>query len=380
MLAALLCAGGGCASHPSNQSSGQGSGLTWEAYTKLSRDQCRAQLFSIADAYMNIMNQGYDQLLMSSSSPEVIDWANRTKISSATTILGDASEANEAIGLIDLAIFSAMQRQAVEEHWIPTLLGDQGQPLLHTLRTGETQVWSAEAHVFSADQLQQLRDIIAKWTKAHSSRYFVGHIGISEVAAESQVNPAVLSPRSLYGLLYLEQFNVLNPVAEQLQAYRAVTERAMFLLPRLTQVMGWEASYAATRITTTSEARSFAASAKRISEALAEYPKDLARERSQAVEQLATVLASERKATIEQLDAKVSRIGGLIAQANDVIVAANKTSVDANTAAQNTILLANQFAQRLATLIFAYALILTAAIAAAVCLVAWFRRRPTQVP
>ena len=366
----------GCAAHPANNTANQTGARTLKAYTKLSREQCRAELFSISDAYMNVAAQGYDQVRTATTRPDVADWAMRSKIASGTTILGDATGSNEAVGLIDLAIFSTMQRRAVQQHWIPTLLGPEGKPLADILATGEAQVWASEGHIFSSDQLQQLRDIITTWAKNHPSHLYVDHIGIAEVAAEKRFtadSPEVISSGSLYGLLYLDPLNALDPVAEQLQAYRAVTERAMFLLPRITIIVGWQADYAATKITTTPEARSFAASAQRLSDVAAQYPQDIAREREAAVQQIAAVLASERKAMINQLDAKLNRAGNLIGQAQRVVAAADKTSADANTAAQNTIAVADQDARRLATLIFVYALVLIVVIAAAVCIVARLR-------
>jgi len=388
LLVAVLGIAAGCATPRSagNGATTPNGAPTLQTYSKLTRDQCRSELYSISDAYMNLIAQGYDALRAQTTRPAVADWAITNKISSGTAILADATEPNEAVGLIDMAIFSTLQRQALEEHWIPTLLGGEGEPLLEVFRAGESQVWTAAGHAFTQDQLDQLRTIIDVWTQEHPTLFYVDHVRISDVASERRFtadSPQVHSRGSLFGLLYLDPLASLDPVAQELQDYRALTERALFLLARMPTIMGWQADYAASRVTTTPEARSFADSAKRFADTVARYPKELAKEREAAVRQLAAAIATERQAMIDDIDARLekhenklvqdidqqqTKATDLVAQAHQVVLAANKTSLDANTAAQATIAAADQAARRLATLIFIYALLLIVAITAAVCI------------
>ncbi len=103
-------------------------------------------------------------------------------------------------------------------------------------------------------------------------------------------------------------------MTQELASYRALTERLLFLVTRMPQVIAWQVDQAASLLATSepsilefvANTKTFAAATDKFATATAAYPKDISAERDAAIIQLHEAVTAERKATIDQTAAAVT--------------------------------------------------------------------------
>src|SRR4051794_14177147 len=141
--AAVLCAPSliGCQSNkPAASRQPKGT-----AFTSAAREDvfaARLQAMAAADTYVSIVAQADDELRERTTRPEVADWALSQRIATAMAAYTNATAANGYVSLLDMMILATLKRCAIEDHWIPTLLHAEGEPLLEAHRRGERDVWN----------------------------------------------------------------------------------------------------------------------------------------------------------------------------------------------------------------------------------------------
>jgi hypothetical protein len=272
----------------------------------------RSEVMSAADNYVIILTQSLDELRADTQSTEVANWALRTKIATAIAAYTNATGPNGAVALIDMMILARLKRIALEEHWIPTLLGPiEGPPVFEGFKRGEASVWHLGATALTAKQLQELSDLIESWRNAHPEQYYVSHIRFDEFASYRQISPDSKTgkmPGNIFGYLYMDPLSGLDPVARELHNYRELTERMLYLFSRMPAIFSWELELAVSQTATAPETEramasveSFSNATTRFADAAVKYPDDLSKMFRETVTQLSTATATERKAAIDQL-------------------------------------------------------------------------------
>ncbi|MGB7161295.1 MAG: hypothetical protein WBD40_24770, partial [Tepidisphaeraceae bacterium] len=364
----------------------------------------RAQAMAAADTYTTVCAQAMDELVKKTTRPEVIEWALQQRISSAIASFTNATGSNDYVALLDMLVFATLKRHAVEEHWIPNLLHEEGAPVLEAFRRGETDVWAIGGKSLSSAQLDQLRVIIDQWRRDNPAQYYVSHIRFTDFATSMNVgagSPHVKMPGNVFGLLYIDPLANLDPVTRELRDYRALTERIVFLVNRMPIVLSWQLDFITQRATSgpqivafvestarfADSTKQFAEAAARVADATKEtadavtrtadaivkVPDDLAVERKAAIEQVDVVVAAQSKAAIDQvmagvtaqreavardLDAQEGRLRQLVADVKGVVERADQAGLSINTATGQTITTTEQATQRTLRLAFRLGLIL----------------------
>src|SRR4051812_3662503 len=328
------------------------------SFTSASREDvfaARLQAMAAADTYTTILAQGTDELQSRTSRPEVAEWAMEQRIATALASYTNATGPNGYVALLDMLVLATLKRAALEEHWIPTLLHDEGAPLLEAYRRGERDVWTLGGKVLTEKQLAELRQVIADWRETNPTQYYVGYVRFTDFANAMQVTASSArgkSRGSVFGLLYIDPFAGLDPVARELQEYRALTERINYFMSRLPVVVSWEVDLALHRATNAPQVSQFVANTSkfadattRFSAAVARYPQDLTAERTAAIAQLDAATGRQVKAALDQsfagiaeqraallrdleshevrLDASIEKVGRIVERANDAGVAIN---------------------------------------------------------
>jgi hypothetical protein len=316
LAAALLCvaAAAGCQSlrgkgSPSGQQPGKGSTFVSATHAKFAA--ARLEAMAVADTYTTIIAQATDELRKRTKRPEVAAWAHEQRIATAIASFTNATSTNGFVGLLDMLVFVRLKRGALEEHWIPTLLHDEGEPLLEAYRRGEQQVWVSGRKVLSEAQLDELRGIIEQWRVDNPTQYYVSHIRFTDFANSMRIgssSPQVKIPTSVFGLLYADPLAGLDPVAKELAEYRTMTERIIYLMNRMPVVMTWSIDLSVERMTSgpqvvrfVDSTSSFSDATTRFADSVARMPKDLAAERTAAMEQLDTATTRQVKGAVDQL-------------------------------------------------------------------------------
>ena len=273
-------------------------------------DQVRSYLMSLADSYSQTVNQSLDALIATTKDPARAKWARGQRLATLTVSVTNATGPNSFVGLLDMVVFSTLKRAAVEEHWVPTLLGEEGKAVAEAHRRGEAEAWATASRVLTKSQLADLRRLTDAWQREHPGQYYVGYTRFSDFDAYRNMtpdSPEAKKAGSLFSLLYVDPLAGLDPVARELKSYRALTERLAFIGARLPIIAAYEVDLAIVGVTGDPAIQTFVAANTKFSDAtdrfatsVAEYPKALSAEREAAVRQVAEATALERHATIDQ--------------------------------------------------------------------------------
>jgi hypothetical protein len=358
------CAGdkGGAAAHTAKETS-------FTSITAVKITQARAEAMSTADTYATIVAQAADELRQHTKRDDVVEWALQQRIATATACFTNATAPNGFVGLLDMLVYATLKREATEKYWIPTLLHDEGAPFIEALRRGEKSVWDSGAKVLSEAQLQELRGVIRQWQEENPTQYYASHIRFTDFANSMRVSSAASQlkmPTSVFGLLYVDPLAGLDPVAKELQEYRGLTERLVFMINRMPMLLSWQVELASRHITSGPEIEKFvndtsrfadstgrfADATTRFADAVVKFPQHLTSERTAAIEQLnvATTqqvksaldqtfvgITEQRQAMVRDVEAQESRLRAIVGDVRGVVERADEAGKSLNTATSQTI-------------------------------------------
>ena len=348
--------------------------------------EMRIEAMAAADGYVTTLAQAFDELRAGTKRPEVARWAVENKIATATAAFTNATEAGDGSALLDMLVYATLKRQAVENHWVPKLIGaEEGAGVLEAHRRGERDVWRRGEKMLTRKQLDELKSLIEQWRRDHPTQYYVSHVRISDIAAAQNLtrgSPQLKVPGSVFSLLYMDPLSGLDPVAAELHSYRELTERMMFLVQRMPLVFGAQFERATHDATNTPEVLRFldgidkfnggveqftthtgrfSDATSRFADVAAGYPKQLSTERAAAIEQASAAVATERAAAIDQaaaavaaerkailveLEAQDSRLRRITDDVKSVLARADQAGVSINAATTQTVTAAEQSTRR----------------------------------
>ena len=349
-------------------------------------EQARSVVMSLADNYSQVVVQSLDELVKTTKEPARAEWARAQRLNTVAVSLTNATGPSATVALLDMVVFATLKRAAVEEHWLPSLLGEEGRNVAEAHRRGEAEAWAAAARVLSPSQVTELRELVREWQQAHPGQYYVGYTRFSDFDAFRQLSPEspqVKARGSLFAALYIDPLSGLDPVAREIRSYRALTERMTFILARLPILANYQLDLAVHGATGTPEVRQAVASTEKFAEAtrhfadaVTRFPRDLAAERQSAVvqvaeatsherqaalEQVARAVAAEREAILREASAQEGRVRAILGDVNGVLKNANEVGASVNAATTKTVTSAQRAANDTLSRATTLALILVAA-------------------
>jgi hypothetical protein len=313
--------------------------------SRLTLPEIRSEVMSFADNYVAHTARAMDELAASTHSSEVAQWALRMKIAAAMNAFNNAGGPNEVVGLLDTLVMVTLKREALEEYWIPTLLHDEGAGVLKSYRDSEKEAWELGSRVLTQHQIDELHTLIDQWRKDNPGEYYVGNIHFAEFAADRRISadsPQAKRPGSLFGLFYLDPLANLDPVAQELRNYRALTERMLFIAERFPLVVGWQAEYAIAQGTSTPQMVQFVSATDRFATAAQKYPQDLSVERKAAIEQISDEMTKQRQALWQDFDQHEAKLRRLISESQQLVERADHAGTSINTQTTKTVAITQQ--------------------------------------
>lgn len=335
-------AGGGCqASRGGGRASADATGA-----------EMRAEAMAAADVYTTTVVQALDELRETTARPEVARWTLLHKITTATAAFTNATQSSDGGSLLDMLVLATLKRRAVEEHWVPTFLHEEGKALLAAHVRAENDVWAAGSKMLTRRQLEELKTIIEQWREDHPQQYYVSHIRLADIAASRNLtrqSSQVKLPGSVFGLLYLDPLSGLDPVAAELRSYRALTERMVYLAQRMPLVFVAQVERATNDATGAPEVRRMVNAAEKLNETFSRFadtasrfPQQLSAERTAAIEQASAAVAAERKAVLTELETQGAQMQRLIGDARVLLDRADQAGASIGKSTAETVLAAER--------------------------------------
>ena len=265
----------------------------------------QATLIGFADKYMSSIAQASDDVR--AAMPDNLDvrvLAQGYKLHSARAALDIATGPNPEAALLDMLVFSSLQRIAMDAPWSTEAFGRHRRVLLDATSALEREIWDAAARYMSPEDLAELREHIAAWRARNPDMRYVFYVRFDDFAAARLDSP--LADKARKGGLLVDVSDVSRSADQAI----LLAERALHTSNRLPTLLSWEIESLYFRLVTSPEARSALEQSGRMSTSLARFatsleklPKQISAERSATIAQLAKEIAIERAAALRDVGA-----------------------------------------------------------------------------
>lgn len=200
-------------------------------------------LMRFANAYFDTIVVGFGTIEHSLSGKDAAD-ALRWKLGLASEVINVATGPRPISSLIDLTIFMAITKQAIEKRW-PVEKYKSSAPLLESITLSEEDVWRLSSLVIKNDQQKELKESIDSWCKNNPNpetiliakgQSFAEQI--SKPKINSKNNPVQAS--SVFTLLGVDPLSGLDPATREIAETRMFAERALFVTQKIATLMRWQ--------------------------------------------------------------------------------------------------------------------------------------------
>ncbi|MHC4415578.1 MAG: hypothetical protein ACYS0G_09870 [Planctomycetota bacterium] len=325
--------------------------------TRLKAEDIQAEIMAFADSYTAIMSQASDRT--AERIPDRRAAIHDAKLRNVQNAINIAAGANPVGGLLDMTVMVSLQRQVVEEYWIPESWGDAGLPLLEGLQLLEQEIWLIADRALDEEEVEALRALIPQIRERFRGQVLVSSIRASDFAEDRRATVANLKGGgSLLRLFQVDPLAGLSPAAQELAQSRLLAERAFFWAMRLPLILNWQIQDIILETLAEPETQKIVdatvrltESSRRLSAAAEELSQRLPQERDAAIEQLAALTAAEREAALKQafegiatereailrtFEQEDERLRGLLGELRQIIESTTALSASLTTTIEST--------------------------------------------
>jgi hypothetical protein len=107
---------------------------------QLTQAGLQAEVMSFADEYVLTIRQAMDDMNRLGLDPKQRAILNRSKVLLSATAMSIAAGRNPAANLLDMMVFLSLERQVLEDYWIPKFYGDKARVLLKAVSRLEKEI------------------------------------------------------------------------------------------------------------------------------------------------------------------------------------------------------------------------------------------------
>lgn len=311
LLAAIaaLALSAGCSAVSSVMGDVTGSSKKKEEEEKVARVQ--AELMGFADVYVGEILATTRPIPVRTAEEQL--FALNFQVSQASAAYEIASGSTPYASVLDIVVLVSLTRWAVDAYWGPWAVGKDLDPLRASLAMLEPKAWHLAAEILSPQQMQQLKDFIARWEREHTQAREVSSVRFSDVfVAKSEGGLALGTTTELLQSFGLDPFGGLDPAVQEVQQTRVLAERAFYFAkrwPRLlelqTRQLALELARQPTPAQVTADLTRFSLAAESVARTAEGLPGLVDREREASIRQiLDAMVAQEARATAMLADVR----------------------------------------------------------------------------
>jgi hypothetical protein len=290
---------------------------------ELTRQQLQSLLMSYSDRYIATLEDFHLEFLDTAPPYKIRAQVSGDIINAYFDVINLAASPNPEIALLDLVVLVTLQRMIYEDHW-RKIFGKRIDSVLSGFKNLEKDIWQIAGKVLTREQQNELRSLILKWRNEHPDIEVVNWLRFADFATERYQADFIKKAKS--GSL----LPALDKAARQVEETRLLAERAMFLATRYPLLSGvysdfWLSSWLRNPEVSdvVSDLHSFTESTKHFGNLVQKLPEVMRQERTEAIDQMMDRVAKERKEVIRQLANEEKRLGGLIVELRQTIIAAD---------------------------------------------------------
>ena len=281
-------------------------------------------LMRFADEFAARMAAGVENLRHGTNAPSKAE-SLRWKLAFGTAACSIASGPNAVANLLDMTVFVAEARMALEEYWQPEIFGASAQLILDSCRTAEEEIWRYVDRVLKPEQRTALREAIKEWHQKNSKPedlLVVRAVGLAlQVAQVTRSDTS--KPGSLFSVLMLDPLAELDPTRREIAATRLFAERALFVAQRMPTLLRWQAELLSIEALEQPALAQWSMTATQIAAAADRF--------ARVAEQVPQQISAEREAIIKALEAQEGALRPLLDEARLTLVAGADLSASLNT-------------------------------------------------
>ena len=288
------------------------------------RQKCERYADNFAGTVLETVRPALDRVDDPRAFNQLSFWA-LTQLNSAYTI---ATGPSPILCQLDFVVLATLSRMVVEDTLIE-IDGDLLGELPAAYRALEQDAWSNAATILSAQQMDELKALIADWRRRNPQVKLVGFIQFAEFAQAAGWQPeAQAASGSLFGLLGLDPLSGLDPAVRQIEQTRLLAERVIFYMQRVPYLVDLQTERVIAQATLAPEVGRANDSLERASRAMIDF--------ADVAGRLPDDFARERDALLQQLSGEMLRqeaeLRGLLAQLQTTLAAGSETAAAVDSA------------------------------------------------
>jgi len=300
--------------------------------TKLTPQQVQGELMAFADSYTALIVQAAGR--MTRDRRELRAVILRAKLDNVQNAIIIAAGPNPVGGLLDMTVMVSLQRQVVEEYWVPEVFGEAGEPLASALTILEREIWRLVDQALPDESAEALRALIPVIRERFPGQVHVSAIRASDFAEDRQALVVNLQGGgNLLQLFQLDPLANLSPASQELAQTRLLAERGFFWAMRMPAILNWQIEDVILDTLDQPESQALVDASVRISEAsaglgdtAAEISEWLPEEREAAINQALDGLTREREAIVRTFENEEVRLRGLLGDVQQTVEATTTLS------------------------------------------------------
>ena len=188
---------------------------------------------AFADTFVTQVAEPYARIIANAKTPAERSSGMQIRLNQGLAAITDASGPNPAGNLLDLVVLVTLQRASIEEYWIPHLLHGDGADLLAAYKQSEAEAWQLAGVIFTDQQVVDLKNFITKWKRDNPAYDYTAGIRLTNFIRNTPAsNKAQILASSLLGVLDVDPLKGLDPVTQEAERYRILTERLVYISMR----------------------------------------------------------------------------------------------------------------------------------------------------
>jgi hypothetical protein len=357
----------GCA--PNNhQESSRAAGPDTQAI--LTANEVDTRVLGLADTSMTRVAAPYNQIVATAKTPEVRSWALQTRVGQALATVSNATGPVPSANLLNLVVQISLQTRSLDEYWVPFLLHADGLDLLAAYKQSEADAWALVAQTFTAQQIADLKDLLAKWKKQNAASSSTGFVKFADTFGRpTAANNALTLPSSLLAILNVNPLAGLDPVTQEAARYRMLTERIVYIALRSPIIMQWQVEAATDTVVRTpdiqralSTSEKYATIVDRFNDIAAKYPgmysqatktaidqfnAAATQQRQAVIQEMNAAVTQQRQAIFQEVDSKTNQVHAILGDVRNSIIVARDAASSVNSNAAQTVVTATDSSKRI---------------------------------
>ena len=256
---------------------------------------------------------------------QVLHW----KISVGAAAVTIATGPNPQANLLDFVALASATRTALER--VQGTNTAAIEPWLEVSRSLEASAWSLAAGVFSAEQIQEIRDAMRRWWESNPEghmTFFARPEEFSSLIRKSGQEGT--RPGSVFAMVGLDPTAGLDPAVREVTRTRLFAERAMYMVQRMPFLVRWQVELLTDELLHQEQIAGVLTNTASLVESIDRISR-ATESASATAAQLPDRVTAERQAIIQSFESQEGRLRALSAEVTKTLEAGDKMSASLNT-------------------------------------------------